>query len=61
MADFDCLLQNLTIYHNRPRWITERLDAMGAAHLVDVEAIADSEIPYLSASIDTPTGTVILT
>jgi hypothetical protein len=34
---------------------------MGAAHLVDVEAIADSETPYLSASIDTPTGTVILT
>ena len=61
MPDFDCLLQNLTIYHNRPRWITERLDAMGAAHLVDVEAIADSETAYLSASIDTPTGTVILT
>ena len=61
MADFDCLLQNLTIYHNRPRWIAERLDAMGAGHLVDVEAIADSETPYLSASIDTPTGNVILT
>jgi hypothetical protein len=61
MADFDCLLQKLTIHHNRPRWITARLDAIGAGHLVDVEALADSETPYLSANIDTPTGTVILT
>ncbi|MCP4980995.1 MAG: VOC family protein [Gammaproteobacteria bacterium] len=61
MADPGCLLQALTIYHNRPRWITERLDAMEAGHLVDVEAIPDSEAPYLSATIDTPGGTVSLT
>ena len=60
MADFDCLLQGLTIHHNRPRWITARLDAVGASHLVDVEAIADSETPYLSAAIDTPAGRVTL-
>jgi len=61
MADFDCLLQSLTIHHNRPRWITARLDEVGAGHLVDVEAIADSEAPYLSAAIDTPAGRVTLT
>ena len=61
MTDFDCLLQGLTIHHNRPRWITARLDAIGASHLVDVETIADSETPYLSASIDTPKGKVTLT
>ena len=61
MADFDCLLQGLTIHHNRPRWITARLDAVGASHLVDVEAIADSKTPYLSATIDTPAGRVTLT
>jgi Glyoxalase-like domain len=61
MADLDCLLQNLTIHHNRPRWISARLDAIGASHLVDVEALADSETPYLSASIDTPKGKVTLT
>ena len=60
MADFDCLLQSLTIHHNRPRWITARLDAVGASHLVDVEAIDDSEAPYLSAVIDTPAGRVTL-
>ena len=61
MADFECLLQSLTIHHNRPRWITARLDAVDASHLVNVEAIADSETPYLSAIIDTPTGRVTLT
>ena len=61
MADLDCLLQNLTIHHNRPRWITARLDAIGASHLVDVEAITDRETPYLSATIDSPKGRVTLT
>ncbi len=60
MADFDCLLQSLTLYHNRPQWITRQLDAMGAGHLVDVQAIADNDTPYLSAKIDTPNGEVIL-
>jgi len=61
MADKGCLLQSVTIHHNRPRWITDRLDAMEASHLVDIETIPDSESPYLSASIDTPNGSVTLT
>lgn len=61
MADMGCLLQSVTIHHNRPRWITDRLDAMEANHLVDIEAIPDGESPYLSATIDTPAGTVTLT
>jgi hypothetical protein len=60
MADTGCLLQSLTIHHNRPRWITARLDAIEASHLVEVETIPDSESPYLSATIDTPGGTVTL-
>ena len=60
MADFDCLLQNLTIHHNRPRWITARLDEIEAGHLIDVEAINDDETPYLSATIDTPAGRITL-
>ena len=61
MADLECLLQGLTIHHNRPRWITARLDEIEAGHLVDVEAIGDDETPYLSATIDTPDGRVVLT
>jgi len=61
MADLDCLLQSLTIFHNRPRWMEERLDAIDASHLVHVEAIPDTETPYLSATIDTPKGTITLT
>ena len=61
MADLDCLLQGLTIHHNRPRWITARLDEIEAGHLIEVEAITDDETPYLSATIDTPSGKVTLT
>ena len=60
MTDLGCLLQSLTIHHNRPRWITDRLDAMEASHLVEIETLPDSESPYLSATIDTPGGTVTL-
>jgi hypothetical protein len=60
MADTGCLLQQLTIYHNRPRWLNDRLDALEASHLVDVEPLPDSATPRLAATIDTPNGTVIL-
>lgn len=61
MADLDCILQALTIYHNRPHWIAERLDAMDAGHLVQVEALPDGKTPYLEAEIETPNGLVTLT
>jgi hypothetical protein len=61
MSDMNCLLQSLTIHHNRPRWIDDRLDAIDASHLVDVEALPDTETAYLSATIDTPNGPVTLT
>lgn len=60
MADTGCLLQELTIHHNRPRWLDDRLDAIEAGHLVQVESIPDSATPYLSAIIDTPTGSITL-
>ena len=61
MADLGCILHALTIYHNRPHWVAERLDAMGASHLVQVEALADDQAPYLSAMIETPKGLLYLT
>lgn len=60
MADTGCLLQELTIYHNRPRWLEERLDALDASHLLHVEPLPDGKTPYLAAKIDTPSGTIVL-
>jgi len=60
MVDTGCLLQGLNIHHNRPRWLGDRLDAIEASHLVDVEPLPDSETPWLEACIDTPNGRVNL-
>ena len=60
MADSGCLLQELNIHHNRPRWLNNRLDALEASHLVHIESLPDSETPWLEATIDTPNGTVVL-
>ena len=60
MADLGCILHALTIYHNRPRWIAERLEAIDASHLVQIETLPDSESPYLAATIETPGGLVVL-
>jgi hypothetical protein len=60
MADAGCLLQELTIHHNRPRWLNDRLDTLEAGHLVAVEPLPDSATAYLAATIDTPNGKVIL-
>ena len=60
MADTGCLLQELTIHHNRPHWLNDRLDAIEVGHLVHVEPLPDNETAYLSATIDTPNGTVEL-
>ena len=60
MADPGCRLQKLTAHHNRPDWIVSRLTALGAASLVEIEAIPDSESPHLTAIIETPQGSVTL-
>ena len=61
MADLGCILQGLTIHHNRPHWIAEMLDALDAGHLVQVEALEGDRPPYLAADIETPAGLVSLT
>ena len=60
MADLDCQLKSLTLFHNRPDWLETRLQALGASHLVQVKAVADSETPYLSAEIACPKGLVTI-
>ena len=54
MADLGCSLQSLTLHHNRPDWLSAKLELLGASHLVKVETLTDSESPYVSASIRTP-------
>lgn len=61
MADLGCILQALTIHHNRPYWIADKLDAIDAGHLVQVESLGDNRAAYLSADIETPNGLVRLT
>ena len=53
MANPGCSLQSLTLHHNRPEWLSAKLAMLGASHLVKVEALVDSESPYLSANIRT--------
>ena len=60
MANLGCRLQKLTLHHNRPAWLAERLQALGANDLVEIDEIPDSESPSLSAIIETPRGIVTL-
>ena len=60
MADTGCLLQQLNVHHNRPRWLEDRLDTIEASHLVQVEPLPDEQTPWLEACIDTPGGRVVL-
>lgn len=60
MADLGCRLQTLTLHHNRPDWLRERLDALEVLDLVEIAALPDSEAPYLSATLETPGGVVEL-
>ena len=60
MADLGCKLQQLTLHHNRPQWLAERLAALNAEHLVEIDELTNDQAPYLSATLDTPKGTVVL-
>ena len=58
MADLGCRLLTLDIYHNRPDWLNSVLASIRVDHLVRIHSLADSEPPYLSASIETPAGII---
>ncbi len=61
MADLGCRLQSLAIHHNRADWLRSMLESIGADHLVSIHALPDNESAYLRTSIETPSGTKILT
>jgi hypothetical protein len=60
MADLGCQLVELEIYHNRPDWLGSMLDSIGAGQLVRIHSLDDAQSPYLSATIETPSGIKIL-
>ena len=60
MADLDCQLTSLTIYHSRVEWFQSKLSSFGAEHLVNIIEIGDLEAPYLEAEIETPSGVRVL-
>ena len=60
MADLGCRLRKLTLHHNRADWLAARLEALGAAELIEINEIPDSESPYMSAEIQSPNGLVQL-
>ena len=56
MADLDCDLQALEIYHPNAAWLKSVLGEIGADQLVTINSIADNQTAYMAALIDTPTG-----
>ncbi len=60
MADLDCRLEKLELYHPNPGWLSAVLEAVGAAKFAEVKPLAPNASPYLSAHVTTPTGTKVL-
>ena len=56
MADLGCRLQQVEIYHPHPAWLEEKLDLIGAASLVRLQALPEQSRPYLMVHMDTPDG-----
>ena len=56
MANSDCTLAGLSLYHTNAIWLETILASIGAQHLVTVYPLADQQTPYIEARINTPTG-----
>jgi hypothetical protein len=60
MAERNCRLTGLAIRHPYPQWLESQLQSIGALDAVTIEAAGADTLPCLSATIDTPGGTVVL-
>ena len=56
MADLGCRLHSLEIHHPYASWLQSTLESIGAANLVQINALPKDETPYLKAYIATPKG-----
>lgn len=60
MADLQCRLHALNIYHPYPQWFSSMLGELNASELVVVHALQGNAAPYMTAEIETPNGVVVL-
>ncbi|WP_426417676.1 VOC family protein [Aestuariirhabdus sp. LZHN29] len=56
MTDLGCCLKQLVLRHNRPDWLRDQLQQIGAEALVAVEGVGDDRSPSLCARFETPAG-----
>lgn len=60
MAQLQCQLKQLRVYHPYADWYKNVLDSLQASALVSVHDIASTESAYMIANIETPAGAVEL-
>ena len=60
MAELGCKLKSLEIHHPYPVWLRDSLESIDALQLVKINELPANGTPYLSADIETPSGTVQL-
>ena len=56
MADLNCRLRALHIFHPRPHWLETALTSIAALELVQIHPLPHTNTAYLLAEIETPTG-----
>ncbi|MEE4253153.1 MAG: VOC family protein [Desulfuromusa sp.] len=56
MADLKCSFHSLEIYHPYPEWLLSALASIGARDLVKIIELPKNGSPYITASINTPSG-----
>ncbi|MXZ80986.1 MAG: VOC family protein [Gammaproteobacteria bacterium] len=54
-------LESLRLFHNRPQWLGEALEAIEAIDEVEIHELDDRQAPYLEAILDGPQGPVAIT
>lgn len=60
MADLNCRLRTINIYHPYPQWLSSILIELKASELVEVHKLDTDVPPYMTAEFDTPQGAVVL-
>jgi hypothetical protein len=60
MADRQCRLMSLKLYHNRPQWLRNQLESIKVNHLITIHGLEQDQSPFLSADIECPMGLVTL-
>ncbi|MFT5504868.1 MAG: hypothetical protein ACI8XC_002585 [Gammaproteobacteria bacterium] len=60
MADRQCRLKSLNLFHNRPQWLRNQLVSIKVNHLILIHTLEQDQSPFLSAEIECPNGLVTL-